>query len=185
MINGTESDLLGFYIHSGRQFPENADLLIIDSGLWDEVRSKPEFKARKVEDVDSYGWDHLIETLGGKEGQDHPEFGLNLTERERVVRGMARENRFSRRLLSKGLIGFLDDAKCGKSRSRFVQSPSQSLYVFAYFAKGEEHKLRLFELYARCLIARHKVRDAADVVMGIGFNEFDPAIGFRNRSNLP
>ena len=177
MITGTESDLLGFYIHQGRQFPENADLLIVESGIWDEFRAKPEFRARKAEDVDSYKWDYLIESLGGEKGHGHPEFGLNLTDRERVVRGMARENRFCRRLLSKGLIGFLHDAKSGKTRSRVLRSQSQSLYVIAHFAKGEERESRLFELYARCLIARHKLPDTADVVIGIGFNDFDPAIG--------
>jgi hypothetical protein len=32
-------------------------------------------------------------------------------------------------------------------------------------------------LTSRCLIARSKVEDARDVVTGIGFCEFDPAVG--------
>jgi hypothetical protein len=177
VINGTEADLLGVYIHSGRTFPENADFLMIGSGIWEEIRSKPEFKARKVEDRESYKWDHLIEVLAGNEGHDHPEYGLELTDRELVVRGMAREDRFCRRLLSNAFVEFLRDAKAGKTRSRIAQSPSRCLYVFAYFAKNEQREVRLHELYARCMIARAKVEDASDVVVGIGFNEFDPAIG--------
>jgi hypothetical protein len=177
LINGTESDLLGVYIHAGRAFPEKADFLMIESGIWNEIRSKPEFKARKIEDAESYKWDDLIEILTGNQGHDHPEFGLNLTDREFVVRGMAREDRFCRRVLSKAFVDFLRDAMAGKTRSRIIQSPSQRLYVFAYFAKNEVRERRLHELYARCLIARHKLDDASDVVIGVGFNEFDPAIG--------
>lgn len=177
VINGTEADLLGVYIHAGRTFPEKADLLVVDSGIWDEICAKPEFKARKLEDAESYKWDYLIEVLAGNQGHDNSEFGLDLSDREFVVRGMARENRFCRRLLSNGFVDFLRDAKAGKTRSRIMQSPSQCLYVFAYFAKDERRELRLHELYARCLIARHKIKDASDVVIGIAFNEFDPAVG--------
>lgn len=177
VINGTEADLLGLYIHAGRTFPENADFLMIEPGIWDEVRSKPEFKARKLADRESYKWDYLIEVLAGNQGHDHPEFGLELSDREFVVRGMAREGRFCRRLLSNAFVEFLRDAKAGKTRSRIAQSPSRCLYVFAYFAKDEQREVRLHELYARCMIARAKIEDASDVVIGIGFNEFDPAIG--------
>lgn len=177
VINGSEADLLGVYIHGGRAFPANADFLMIEPGIWDEIQSKPEFRARKVEDRESYKWDHLIEVLGGTEGKDHPEFGLEPTDREFVVRGMAREDRFCRRLLANGLVQFLTDAKAGITRSRIVQSPSKCIYVFAYFAKDEEHAIRVHELYARCMIARAKITDAADAVIGVGFNEFDPAVG--------
>jgi len=177
IFEGTEADLLGFYIHRGRAFPRNVDLLIVPGGIWQEVRSKPEFKARKIEDRRSYAWDHLIEVLAGKEGHEHPEFGLDLPERELVVRGMARENRFSRRTLSNGFLDFLEAAKAGKTRSRMMQSLSGRIYVLAYFAKHEERELRTHELYSRCLVARRKISDAQDVVLGIGFNEFNPGIG--------
>lgn len=174
VCNGGESDLLGFYINCGRTFPEDADFLILEPGIWEGVQSKPEFLARKFEDSESYKWDQLIEELGGADGHDHSEFGLDLTEREFVVRGMAREDRFCRRLLSNGLVDFLLASKTGKTRSRIVQSPSGYLYVFAYFAKDEQREYRMHELYARCMIARTKVEDAFDAVIGVGFNEFNP-----------
>ncbi len=177
VINGTEADLLGFYLHSGRSFPERADFLIIDTGVWDELCSKPVFMARKKEDIESYKWDKLIEILCKDEAYDHSGLELNPTEREFVIRGMAREDRFCRRVLSSGLIDFLRDAKAGKSRSRIMCSPSLSIYVLAHFAKGEDRNARLRELAARCLVARNKIDESSDVVMGIGFNEFDPSAG--------
>jgi hypothetical protein len=177
VIEGTEADLLGVYIHGGRTFPEKADFLMLGPAIWDEVRSKPEFKARKVADRESYSWDELIEMLAENEGHDDSEFGLSYRDREFVMRGMAREDRFCRRLLAKHLREFLLAAKAGMTRSRIMQSPSRFLYVLAYFKKDEGRDVRLHELTSRCLIARNKVSDAADVVMGIGFCEFDPAVG--------
>lgn len=177
VINGTEADLLGVYIHGGRTFPEKADFLMIESGIWQQIRSKPEFLARKFKDQDSYKWDILIESLAGDAGHEQSDFGLGLNDRELVTRGMAREDRFCRRVLSNALVQFLHDAKAGKTRSRIAQSRSGRLYVFAFFRKDEQRDVRLHELYARCMIARSKLPDASDAVMGIGFNEFDPIIG--------
>ncbi len=106
-----------------------------------------------------------------------PILGFALPRREFVMRGMAREDRFCRRLLAKHLREFLLAAKAGETRSRIMQSPSGSLYILAYFKKDEDRDLRLGELTSRCLIARNKVADASDVAMGIGFCEFDPAVG--------
>lgn len=174
VINGSEADLLGFYIHAGRAFPEKAGLLMIEPGIWDALRTKPEFIARKAEDRDSYTWDDLIDDLAG---HDHRGLGLELSDRELVIRELARENRFGRRLLSQALVKFLREAKAGAMRSRIAQSPSLRLYVFAYFAKGKPREARIDELSSRCLIARTKFQDSSDVIIGIGFNEFDPDIG--------
>ncbi|MBC7852601.1 MAG: hypothetical protein IAF94_04115 [Pirellulaceae bacterium] len=76
IMNGNEADLLGVYLHGRRTFPDKADFLLIESGIWEEICAKPEFKARKDADVESYKWDHLIERLAGNEGHDHPEYGL-------------------------------------------------------------------------------------------------------------
>jgi hypothetical protein len=50
-------------------------------------------------------------------------------------------------------------------------------YVFAYFRKGEARDCRIAELMARCLVARSKAGDDSDLVIGIGFCEFNPPIG--------
>lgn len=177
LLNGTERDLLGLYLYGERTFPKDAQLLVVNDGIWDELSRRPEFKARKVLDAESYKWDDLIEVLAGNRGHDHPEYGLELSDRELLVRGMARENRFARRFLANGFVDFLRDAKAGRTRSRILKSPSNRLYVFAYFKKDEESALRHYELYARCLIARKKISDASNIVTGIGIIEFDPATG--------
>lgn len=177
VIEGSESDLLGLYLHGGRTFPQDSDFLMIGPGVWEEVQSKPEFQARKREDEDSYKWDYLVEMLGGDFGHDNSPFGLEPTQREFVVRAMARENRFFRRLLAKSLSGFLADAKANKTRSRYVQSNSGVVYVFAYFRLGEERNARVAELTARCFVALNSVDGVKGIAIGIGFSEFNPSIG--------
>ena len=44
--------------------------------------------------------------------------------------------------------------------------------MFVYFQKDEQSELRHQELYHRCLVARHRVEDASDIVIGIGLNEY-------------
>lgn len=177
VVDGNECDLLGLYLHGGREFPQGSDFLMIGPGIWDEVQPKPEFLARKREDLESYKWDDLIETLGGDIGHDNSPFGLEPTQREFVVRAMARENRFSRRLLGKSLRGFLLDAKASKTRSRYVKSLSGVVYVFAYFRLGEDRRFRIAELTARCLVALDSTDNIGGTAVGIGFSEFNPSIG--------
>lgn len=141
--------------------------------------SKPEkLKTPKVTK-----WDHLIEVLAGNQGHDDSEFGLDLTDREFAVRGMARETGSAVDCFpTVSLISF--EMPRRERRVRIMQSPSQCLYVFAYFAKDEKRELRLHELYMRCLIARHKVKNASDVIIGIAFNEFDPCNRICDRPDL-
>jgi hypothetical protein len=174
---GTESDLLGIYLYNGRTFPSGPDLLIVQDDIWKEIQLKPEFKARKIADEESYIWDKLIEIIAGDESQEHPEYGFVLNDRERAVRGMARENRFSRRLLGKGFLEFIRLAKEGKVRSRALRSYSGAVYVFIFFRKDTERQYRISELTARCLIARSKFTDANNILTGIGISEYDTSIG--------
>lgn len=179
ILQGSESNLLGFYLHHGRSFPNRYDCLFIEDGIWEEMQSKPEFRARKAADVDSYAWDHLIESLAEDSGHLNSEFGLELTQREIVIRGMARENRFSRRILGAALQDFLNLAKqeVNPIRFRAMVSFSGALYVLVYFRKNADRRNRITELTGRCLVARNKVDEPIHTVMGIGFSEFDQKAG--------
>jgi len=176
VINGTEMDLLGMYLKLNRQFPDKADFLMIETGIWNGVKAERQFVCKKREDQVSYSWDLLIESLA--ESQPFPLGSAeNLDDQELIIRCMAREDRYCRRSLATKLVEFLEDAKVGKTRSRAIKSSSQTLYIFASFKQGESHQARVAELYARCLSARTKVDEASDEVIGIGFNEFVPGVG--------
>lgn len=177
IVEGSESNLLGFYIHEGREFPKAPDFLMVQDGIWSEIQRKPEFIARKQADEVSYAWDFLIEKLVAEDGHQSSQYGWTLSEREYAIRVMARERRLSRRMLGEALTDFLRLTKQNKIRSRMMISLSDVIYVLAYFRKGTERRYRISELSARCLIARSKSEESLNTILGIGFCEFDPSIG--------
>ncbi len=94
-IDGGEENLLGKYLHAGRNFDwmKNYDLIMIDDTVWPAIQKKPEFIAKKKLDQVSYAWDSMIERA--HEGS---------SQYERVARELARPDRFTRRVLSESFF---------------------------------------------------------------------------------
>jgi len=115
-----EEDLLALYLHRGRQFPDGYDHIVLDDNLWAAVSTKPEFRAKKLADRDSYAWDKLIEGFTRDLQTGNIEFGKGLPDAEKALRIMARENRFSRRVLGKAFKKFIELSRQRKIRSRRV-----------------------------------------------------------------
>lgn len=168
-FHGGEEDLLALYLHHGRKFPMNYDHLVIGDDLWSGFRSKPEYRAKQEADEDSYIWDRLIELLTEFVLEEKMEFGKTLSENEIVLRRLAREDRFARRLLSSSFKKFLELARAGEIRARMTSSPSGVGYVFFAAPPEYNRKLRIAELGTRCFIARNELQDCVTIV-GIGLN---------------
>ena len=171
-FEGHEEDLLALYLFNNRTFPEEATLLVVGDGLWDEVSSKPEFIAKKREDEASYLWDALIEThtKGIAEGRAY--FSPGLLTAEPALRELALEDRYWRRMLSKALYDFLELAKARKIRSRIAPSPERNVaYVFLPARPDEDPQMRIAELAARVWVARDSLKDYHTVV-GLAVGEF-------------
>ena len=94
-IDGGEENLLGKYLHAGRNFDwmKNYDVIMIDDTIWPAIQKKPEFIAKKKLDQVSYGWDSMIDRA--HEGS---------SQYERVARELARPDRFTRRVLSESFF---------------------------------------------------------------------------------
>lgn len=165
-----EENLLAFYLQEGRQFPERPDVLILESGSWETLTALPEFKRRKVANRDSYSWDRLIETVSEDILNDNLEIGPGLTESERAMRLMAREDRFCRRLLGRHFVEFIHDARNQKTRARLMQSPSGVSYVLLRMPPNEDRKMHLPELTRRCFVARG-LSSRSSRVIGIGVSD--------------
>ena len=118
IINGGEEDLLAIYLHNGRQFPLEADMMILEDNLWEVISDKPEFKAKLQRDTSSYIWDTLIEVLcqGEFDGKDW--LGSDMSESELAIRVLVKENRFSRRILGGAFKDFLELSQMGRVSSR-------------------------------------------------------------------
>lgn len=145
-----EENVFAHYLHSGRTFPE-VDMMFVEDGLWTQVQAKPEFKERKAQDRISYWWDEHIERL--VEDCIIPvEASAIQNQNELVVRAMASESRFERRLLSNAFVDWLQKKQAG---GRFMFSPrTQTGYVFLTSPRDHEREYRAAELHARCLVAR-------------------------------
>lgn len=175
-ITGSESNLVGWYLFSGRSFPSGQNLMMIDDTIWREILEKPEFKRRKEADRDSYTWDRLIEELSDPSAKPVGEFGPQLAESDIALRAMARETRFSRRILGRSVREFLEQAVAGKLHSRMLCSTSGVIYVFVFFSLGEDANFRIAELGNRCFIARHLV-GCGDTVIAVGRGKHVPGVG--------
>jgi hypothetical protein len=180
VIEGPESNLLGWYLYHERAFPDKCDLMVVDNTIWEGIKKEVGFQRRKEADAESYVWDRLIELLS--DPNTKPISGTTkLNDLELALRVMARENRLSRRILGKALREFLEQAKTKTLRSRVLVSPNGIIYVFVFFSVNETPKAREAELGTRCLMARHKV-GKGNIVIGIGLGEFQP--GFGSSSDL-
>lgn len=177
-MEGQEEDLLALYIHQERSFPEEPDLLVVGENLWSSIIEKPEWKARKEADRESYIWDRLIETLS--ELNHAP--GMPATEALDQLDGalgiMARESRFARRVLAQAWGEFMRDAVPKRIRARMITSLSGVIYVFLASARDEDREDRRMELTLRCFVARGLDKSGADTVVGIATERYDGSAGF-------
>ncbi|GFP32526.1 hypothetical protein HKBW3S42_00830 [Candidatus Hakubella thermalkaliphila] len=153
------------------------DLIVIDDNLWVEFTKKGQYQAKKEVDKVSYLWDRLIETFCNDFQKGDLAFGNSLTEVEKVTRVMAREDRFSRRILGKEFIEFIELASQQKVRSRVMPSPSGILYVFLACPHGGDRKYRVTELGARCFVIRGLNPDYTTVI-GIATEQYEIGKGF-------
>ncbi|MDP9201730.1 MAG: hypothetical protein M3P26_07335 [Gemmatimonadota bacterium] len=163
IVSAGEEELLAIYLHAGRKFPTGADVLMVEPGAWGELISKAEWQRRKEADQSSYVWDKLIEGVA----RDVLGPGLESGEpdqAERVTRIMARETRFSRRVIAEAFNEFMRLAAQKRVRARWIPSRSGVVYVFLAAARNEPRELRMKELGLRCFVARSLLPEYAPVV---------------------
>jgi hypothetical protein len=89
---------------------------------------------------------------------------------------MARETRFSRRLIGSAVREFVEQAKAGKVRSRIITWSSRIIYVFVCYMLGEDYRMPIAELGNRGFVARHLV-GGGDLVVGVGLGHYVSGVG--------
>lgn len=174
IIEGGEENLLAIFIHRGRKFPEEKPPRVITGNQWEELQENEQYKRRNGANRESFFWDRLIEYLSLEVLEDRMEFGGTVNDNERVLRYLARETRFARRILSNAFVEFLRVAKAGVVRARMTASPTGVGYVLFAPPADYSRDARIAELGNRCFVARNDLPDC-ETVIGIGTN-VDPAI---------
>jgi hypothetical protein len=150
---------------------------VVGDGIWSDFVNRPEYKAKKEADRESYGWDRIIEDIAGHVFHGSLEFGADLNSNELGLRVMAKEGRFARRILGKSFREFYDLAAKSDLRARLVKGPSGVTYVFLARPHGYPRESRTAELGQRCFVARGLHRDSATVV-GLATEQYVPEQGF-------
>jgi hypothetical protein len=169
IMEGGEEDLLALYMHSGRQFPQGLDMVILKDDLWQGFNARSEFLAKLDRDRDSYVWDHLIESfcVGGFDGRTWR--GPGMAESEQALRVLAREDRFCRRVLGRAFREFLEQSQARMIRSRCLQSLSGVVYVFLTYDSHSNPEERNHELFGRCFASLCRFPKASTII-GIDTN---------------
>lgn len=176
-LEGAEEDLLAFYLKNNRSFPKKYDHIFLGEELWKQLSNSEQYKKKKEADRISYIWDNLIEIFCRDFELGNIEFGNSLTNVENVIRYMARENRFARRMLGKAFWDFHLNSIKKRIRSRIAVSLSDIKYVFMAVGHDEDREDRKAELGARCFVVRGLIPESK-IIIGIATEKHDPNKGF-------
>ncbi|MBA7542700.1 hypothetical protein ES705_35024 [subsurface metagenome] len=181
IITDGEENLLAVYLHQGRQFPSNYDVLQFDSSTWDEFAKKDEYQRKKEEDKQSYIWDHIIEKFSQDFRRGILLHDTDLGNLETALRILAKEDRFSRRVLSSSFLDFIGYHEKPKAKARIMKSPSNQVYVFLLSENrelnNEEREARQKELAMRCFVAKGLYQDV-DTIVGIATEQYVKGGGY-------
>jgi hypothetical protein len=149
------------------------------------VEASKEFLAGREANKDSQFWDGLIEYINDNYLNETLEFGNqhSMSEHERVLRILASETRFHRRVLSKAILQRAEFAKKQTVGSLLLSDQPDVSYVL-YVGKGDEGKDhaayradRTKELQMRCHAAK-AVNPERRFIVGIAMD----ALGVKGSS---
>jgi hypothetical protein len=172
MFAEAETDIMAYYLWNGREFPASAGPFRLESNLWAQVEASPQFLAGREENRIGIFWDNLIEYVTGHYLNETLEFGneLEMAEYEQMVRIMASETRFFRRVLSKSIIERADRAR-EQAISSLLESGQTNVNYVLYIGRGDQggdHAAyradRASQLQARCIAAKAAKPDRRYVV---------------------
>ncbi len=175
-----EEELLGVYMQNvdgdGNHFfdfpPDGA--LELDGGFWERFEASRQRAAQLEADKTSYLWDYLIKKTSYHvldDTQYHSSPG-GQSDGEVVLRHMARENRFSRRILSESFLEVMKRSKADERSLRMVQpvGREQICYVFLLLPWYESLSERDYRKFRRdyleicCRVAKLEFPDANDIL---------------------
>lgn len=158
----SETDMLAYYLWKGRTFPAIDADYFIEPNSWAKVEASKEFLAGREANKISYFWDRLIEHVNDHYLNETLEFGNehSMSDHERLVRILAGETRFHRRVLSKAVLQRAEFAK-KQAISTLLPSDQSDVSYVLYVGRGDQGKDHLAyrterakDLQLRCVAAK-------------------------------
>lgn len=173
----TEADVLAYYLHNNRSFPAPAEEFVLQPNLWRQLEAQEAFREGRRLNEAHRSWDRLIEYVTGQFLAEQLEVGNEMTmgDYERVVRIMAGESRFRRRILSQAIQERAVRARDGWIGSMLPSEQDDVIYVLVMgpgvprdeYATYRQERAR--ELLLRCHAAK-AARPRVRYVVGIGLD---------------
>jgi len=161
VLEGGEKELLAHYLFNERSLAklERHNIVYLEEGTWDDLQSRPEYKAKKHADEVSYVWDELIERAHTGDSCEY----------ERIARELARPSRFDRRCLADAYVEAHRKADAASSANgifRRVVATDKMTTCFLFTGDGVSREHRRVLLENLCFVTRGKVQNHS-VVIGI------------------
>jgi hypothetical protein len=149
--------------------------LILEEGCWEKFQHSPGHTVKLEEDMISYSWDRLIERISYYflQGKLYFSSDLTIAEQETMLRFLAKENRFHRRILAKTLCDLVCSAPTDETITVKYVLPLSSkgiCYVFMVFSHPdwmtykEYREARINALELRFPIAKLSFPNARHIV---------------------
>ena len=167
---GGIEDLAAIFIQNGysfTNFTENsgeADMMILDGGIWDSFAGSEDFRDYTKDIKDSYRWDALIKNYA-KDLLSSGMFDMHsqsVTDDQHALIEMALQPRGTRTQLSRAFFEILGNPDL-KVRSRIALTYGGTAFVFL-IAPSSDRENRVQELFLRCLVVQYKQSDTQRVV---------------------
>jgi len=178
-----EEELLAKYLEDANKNGEHDflirekgkfDVVVTGEGHWDEFQQNPIRQAQIKINKISYFWDALIERFAQQaiDGTQYQATQKGVLGAEYTLRPMARESRFSRRMLARALYEIGTKTESPKTGVRLVPSPTQKALYYLFLITSpmdymdydgyREWRLALLEAYLLAL--KLKQPDAQSIV---------------------
>lgn len=158
----SELDILAYYLWNGRKFPQHENEYRLEPNLWAKAQASPEFRAGREQNKIGEFWDGLIEYVTGHYLAQTLEYGneMQMSDHERLVRAMAGETRFSRRILSKLILERAESAR-NSAVSTLLPSDQADVNYVLFIGRGDQGRDdaayradRMLHLRSRCIAAK-------------------------------
>ena len=181
LVAAGEEELLATYLKDVNAdgehdfvLPPDCKAFAVHEGSWEEFVRSPARKAQLEVDQISYVWDKLIEafTYHYLKRTYHVSSCASYADQERMLRLLARESRFRRRMLARAFVELIEKGMDDDRVMRLVQNlkPEDPCYVFMTLkqpmamSEAVYRKSRMNMIWALCMVAKLRCPDAQDIV---------------------
>ncbi|NWO06556.1 MAG: hypothetical protein HLX50_12980 [Alteromonadaceae bacterium] len=153
-IAAGEENLLGFYLSQSNKdrdpgFYLNDEHLVVDEGLYDEIKGLPQYKRGKELDASSYYIDRLIEYFGQHAKNNTWHFS-NAEDFDSVtlgIREFASESRVGRRVLADAIHEKIRSLRPDERGVRLLLSPTNPETMYVWLIQPVSGNFESYQVY--------------------------------------